>query len=50
MLTVEHLLNDPVGDPSDNACELGQEVIFQKSPKKSKETAPLPLDIRKFGY
>ena len=50
MLTAWYLLSVPLMIPSDNACEVGQEVIFQKLPKKSKEMVLLSLDIRNCGY
>ena len=40
----------PVVIPLDNAWGVGTEVIFQELLKKSKETTPLSLDIRKFEY
>ena len=40
----------PLMIPSDNACVVWWEVIFQKLPPKSKETVPSSLDIRKSGY
>ena len=50
VLTAWYLLSAPLTIPSDNACEVGQEVIFQKLPKKSKEMVLLSLDIRNCGY
>ena len=40
----------PLMIPHDNACEVGQKVIFQKLLKKSKETVLLSLDTRNCGY
>ena len=39
----------PTDVPSNNACEVGWEVIFQELPK-SKETVPLSSDIKNCGY
>ena len=40
----------PLVIPPDNACRVRREVIFQELLKKSKEAAPLSLNIRKFEY
>ena len=50
VLTVWYLLSIPTGDPTWQCMGSREEVIFQELLKKSKETAPLFLDIRKFEY
>ena len=49
VLTALYLLSVPTDVPSDNACEVGWEVIFQELPK-SKETVLLSWDIKNCGY
>ena len=49
VLTAWYLLSVPTDVPSDNACEVGWEAIFQELPK-SKETVLLSSDIKNCGY
>ena len=49
VLTAWYLLSVPTDVPSDNACKVGWEAIFQEQPK-SKETVLLSSDIKNCGY
>ena len=49
VLTASYLLSVPTDVPSDNACEVGWEVIFQELPK-SKEVVLLSSDVKNSGY
>ena len=49
VLTTLYILSVPTDVPSDNACEVGWEVIFQEL-SKSKKTVLLSWDIKNCGY